>query len=144
MPARAPLVDIRVEGVRRILRKLNTTDPIYAEPWTDTLHEAADMVYREQQTGMPRASGGLAGSHKVTFQARPVPLWAKITANKSRGGVRYGFVLNWGAAGKKRFHYAGSGKSTKGWFTDPLDRLQSKLTGMLASAARKIEQVWAR
>jgi hypothetical protein len=143
MPAR-PLVEIRVEGVRRILRKLNAADPPHAGPWTDALHQAADEVYREQQRGMPRASGGLAGSHKKVFQARPVPLWAKITANKSRGGVRYGFVLNWGAAGRKRFHYAGTGKSTKGWFTDPMERLQSKINGLLEAAARKIEDVWNR
>lgn len=136
-------IDIRVDGIAKMLRKFNRTEPIYAKPWTDALTQAAGMVQGDMKHLAPHMTGALEASITTKMQARPVPMYAKVGAlpmprNK---GYRYPGALHGGA----RYHYRSgslSGQPTKGWLTKPLATLAGKLESLLSQAAGKIESRW--
>ena len=96
-----------------------------------------------------RITAQIEGIKELTkLQAKPVPMWARITANASRKRVRYGFVLNAGAAKRKggsvTLHYRDSGKVTKHWFTGTLSKMQGRVNALLSKAAEQIEARWRK
>ena len=134
------LINVRVTGVEKILRRYNRRNPIYAEPWVSALKEAASLVQTDLQRGAP---GTLGATITTRLHARPVPLYAKVglLPMPSRKGFRYPGALQGGAM----YHYRSgplTGRPTKGWLKEPLSRLAGKIEELLGRAGREIERAW--
>ncbi len=141
------LIDIRVDGVRKLLRKLQD-DPVHARPWTAALNTAVRIAFDETRRRAPKLTGALTASITHSTQKRPVPLWGKVTfPNRVKKGGKRGKGFRYGGAleGGSRYHYRSTpfaGKPTRGWFSGSLDRVQEQINDLLSSAAREIQSAW--
>lgn len=134
-------IDVKIEGVQKILRKLNKTDPVIASPWTKALHEASEIVLGEMRHDAP---GDLGSRITYKMQTRPVPLWAHVglMPMPNNKGFRYPGAMH-GAV--TRYHYRSGpkrGQNTHGWLTKSLVHLQGKINAILGKAANQIKTEW--
>jgi len=142
-----PVIDIRVEGIRKVLRLLRD-DPVHARPWISALERATDIAYREARHRAPKQTGALESSITRRLQKAEVPLWAKVVfPNRVKPGGKRGKGFRYGGAleGSARYHYRSGpfmGQPTKGWFSGSLDKVQHQINNILARAAKEIEDKW--
>lgn len=134
-----------LDGYRELRAKLRSIDEITGKPWADALEDAAQIVQAEGQQRAPRRTGALYGAIKYKMQARPVPMWARVSANKLHRGFRYGWALNFSQKRQYRYRSGGRrGQRTHGWFTDAMGAARSRVDALLERAGRAIERNWGR
>lgn len=157
-------VRVRVEGLNEIYAKLSTSNPIYAAPVRKVFADVTADVESKARKRAPKATGRLAGSIKSRLDARPMPLWARITVDGSgANNFRYPWALEAGhrrAAGQGYaklgrkakalsraeiiFRYRGTRKSTKKWFRGASRGIRKTLQTLLSQAVKEVESRWAR
>lgn len=138
--------DVKVEGVQKILGKLNRSNPVIAKPWTAALTEAGRLVEADMRK---RAPGRLGSQVTLKMQARIVPLWAHVglmpmPTAPYRGHKPFRFP---GALHGSEFlyHYRSgpyTGQKTHNWLTLPLQLLQTRVNALLGKAADRIKTEW--
>lgn len=142
--------ELKVEGVRKLLKKLGADDPVHAQVWTDALNEATEIAYKSAVDRAPKLTGNLAGSITRTLQKKPVPLWGRVKfPNKAKPGGKRGKGFRYGGAleGGGRYHYRSgpfAGQKTKSWFSGSLQAAIDQINPILKKAKREIEARWNR
>lgn len=109
---------------------------------TETIEEGEVKVFSRAPVGETHA---LAMSVASSVDPRPIPLWAKITADATNGGFRYGWALQ----GSKRLVYTyrhgpRTGRKTRRWFTGAVPSMRKALKKRLQQTAHRIEGRWRR
>lgn len=149
-------VSVKIEGYDELRAKL-AGDPIFARPWVKALGKATEYGKTTAQGRAPRDSGTLAGGMTSRLQASPIPFYGVVSNDVQKRGARYGFILNagWrkskrgrfraGAAGRiSIFHFRGTNRLTKGWFSGTLAKIRPEVNRLLDAAAKEIESAWGR
>jgi len=110
------------------------------------LRQAAEEGDRAVQSRVP-----IGGTYQLwmsidhAVDPRPLPLWAKVTANATNRGFRYGWALQ--ASKKIVYRYrAGTraGRPTRRWFSGARARVRKRLKEQVALLRRDIEAKWRR
>lgn len=133
---------ITVGDWRKVRKHLAEPDSLVGGPWKAALEAAANLVAAEAKTRAPKKSGTLQASITTAYQARPIPLWGKVTANTG-AKFRYGWALNF--AKKRQYHYRSTGRMgqlTLGWFTNAMGAMRDKVNALLERAAAEVERRW--
>jgi hypothetical protein len=140
-----------IKGIDELMAKMRG-NPIFAEPWREALKTLTDRTYEAEQRAAAKFTHhgpgeGLASHIYQKMDTRPIPEWGYVSQtavssggpDKKRGGpFRYAWALN----ASDRYHYAGTGVSTKDWFYKPLARMKRVTQDVLERAAKKIEALW--
>lgn len=136
-------MDIDRLRLRRIQRFLNN-----AAGFGDELRAILDETSAEIEVkAHARAPIGetlqLSQSITRTIDPRPVPLWAKVTANATNGTFRYGWALEGSKAVIYRYrHGPRTLRTTRKWFTGALGGARKRLEQRLDRLARRTERRW--
>lgn len=146
MPAKSL---VRVEVDRLTLRRLQaklTGRSLYGDELrrtlTETVEEGADRVQSRAPLGQTFA---LWGSVDSQVQQGPFPTWAKITADASNRGFRYGWALQ--AAKKITYRYrhgTRAGRPTRRWFSGTRPWIRKRLQQRVARMKQAVESRWRR
>jgi hypothetical protein len=131
--------------LRRIQAKLGGTTlygDALARALKDTVEAGEGRVRSRAPLGETHA---LWGSVSHAIDPRPVPLWAKVIADATRSGFRYGWALQ---ASKKIVYRhrqgARAGRPTRRWFTGAKPWMKKRLEENLVKMARRVEMRWGR
>jgi hypothetical protein len=137
-----------VKGIDAIQRKLASAEPIFAEPWRKALETATDEAFESESRAISRfRTQGMQSHLDQKMDTRPIPEWGYVSLDafsshgpdKKRGGpFRYPWALN----ASERYHYAGTERTTKGWWDRPLSRMKQRVQELLEKAAREVEARW--
>jgi hypothetical protein len=148
MARRSNYVRADIAGIDELQAKLRSAEPIYAAPWRKALETATDEVFdaEKQAAGRMRLTGRMEAHLLKRMDARPMPEWGYVsqdavadTPDRKRGGLfRYPWALN----ASERFHFRGTGRTTRGWWDRPLQRMTKRVQELLSEAARRIEARW--
>lgn len=145
--ARNSLVRVEVDKLtlRRIQAKL-TGRSLYGDELRRVLTETVELgAVRVQSRAPVGRTHALHGSVDHTVDPQPFPLWAKITADASNRGFRYGWALQ--ASKKIVYRYRGgprAGRPTRRWFTGARPWIRKRLAERVARMARRVESRWGR
>lgn len=113
-----------LKGARELARKMDTKPPFYYEPVRSGLGRLIEKAYRLVEPRVPVLTGHLVGSLKTKVNN----LSAKITFDpigsqgKGRGRrarrTEKDFRSGWALDTSDRYHYRGSGATTKGYYSN--------------------------
>lgn len=144
---RQPLVRFEVDKLsqRRLLAKLTGGSLYGAElrrTLSTTIEEGAVRVQSRAPLGR---TSTLWASVDHAMDPSPIPLWAKITADASNAGFRYGRALQ--ASKRIRYRYRHgprTGRLTRRWFSGARPWIRKRLEQRLTQTAKRIESRWRR
>lgn len=92
----------------------------------------------EAKRSAPKESGKLAAKVKLTVSRAKIPKWAKVTANATRKGFRYGYALN----ASDRYHFRGTNRTTKEWFWKVRERVSARVNQIMQNVGNEIGAKW--
>lgn len=147
MASSTSLVEAKLDGktLDRLLAKLSGQAlfaPDVRRILTETVEEGAARVQSRAPLGQTFA---LWGSVEHAVDPRPMPHWAKITADASNRGFRYGWALQASKRITYRYrHGTRIGRPTRRWFSGTRPWIKKRLRQRVAVLARRIEQRWRR
>jgi len=129
----------------RLRAKLTGTSLLGPELRRVLRETAGDGEVRVRSRAPLGRTHALWGSVASAVDQRPVPLWAKVTADAAAGGFRYGWALQASKTIVYR-HRQGprAGRPTRRWFTGAKPFMKKRLAEQLARMARRIEARWRR
>lgn len=129
--------------MRRLQRLLGHPDELYGGGVRGVLEETVgEMETRARARAPIGTTMALSRSIDSEIHNAPIPLWGKVTASASHGSFRYGWALQ--GSRKVAYHYAGTSKLTRRWFTGALAGQRRKLQQRLTRLASRLEQRWRR
>ena len=131
--------------LRRIQAKLSGRS-LYGQDLRRVLTETVEAGEIKVQSRAPLGrTFALWGSVDHAIDPRPMPLWAKVTANATRGRFRYGWALQASKTIVYRYRQgARQGRPTRRWFTGAKPAMKKALAVNLARMARRVESRWRR
>lgn len=138
-------VKLRAEiaGFKELKAALDTGDPFFVGPWREALIEGAETVVSLAQRRAPNETGALAASIHYKLDSRPVPMWARVTANKTKGKAKYGYILNYSRKRVYRFRSGPIvGSKTVWWFSFVKKDLVPVINKMLSTTADGLVAAW--
>lgn len=135
---------IEVRGLNRLLRALQDTDPLFAEPLRNAFDEGGDLMLEAAQTRAPSGRGTLAQRITKRLDSRPVPRFVKVGPTPmplSTGGFRYPGALE----GGEMYHYRSgpfAGQKTRGWLSGVKKDVARYVRQIIKAAGKEIEAAW--
>ena len=137
MGDRVTELSVRVEGLDRLLRKLDG-QALLVEPVRTMLQRSAFQVQREAMARTPRVTGTLQRSMTTFVDPAPIPQFARIGT-----AIEYGPFIEFGyrrRGGRIQFRRAGPARMMRDGFAAARGLIDQYVT----EAARQVEQLWHR
>lgn len=143
-----PRMTLAVGNLDKVLKKLDTAHPVYAEPLRRALTDAGRLGRAYVETRAPRGTGRLSRAIDDRVDPRPVPRFLRIgyvpegPPMPTRRGFRYPGALE---GGPKYTYRSGplKGRPTRGWLSGASKFLRRQVNALLRRAAQETEQQWA-